>query len=250
MAPTYTVDAGDGREGAQQVPRRGDRAALEGDLRVRRHVREPVRPGGPLECACACGMCMCMCMCVCVCMLHVACACAYACGCGCAYACAWGVCSCLGRVGTFELRVLGCTVACGTVPGPLCGTGQARRANASLCFSFGQIVLRQMFEAADKDGNGTLDKEEVRRPPGFAALLPLAAWSPHCRRVPAALPQRCHCNPARVATTLLEYCRAAAALPPCRHPPPRCYRVPPSLPAATLGSVTRCTHSAALSYEP
>lgn len=27
---------------------------------------------------------------------------------------------------------------------------------------FGQIVLRQMFEAADKDGNGTLDKEEVR----------------------------------------------------------------------------------------
>lgn len=27
---------------------------------------------------------------------------------------------------------------------------------------FGQIVLKQMFEAADKDGNGTLDKEEVR----------------------------------------------------------------------------------------
>jgi len=27
---------------------------------------------------------------------------------------------------------------------------------------FGQIVLKQMFEAADKDGNGTLDREEVR----------------------------------------------------------------------------------------
>ena len=27
---------------------------------------------------------------------------------------------------------------------------------------FGQIVLRKMFEAADKDDNGTLDKEEVR----------------------------------------------------------------------------------------
>ena len=27
---------------------------------------------------------------------------------------------------------------------------------------FGQIVLKRMFEAADKDGNGTLDKEEVR----------------------------------------------------------------------------------------
>ena len=27
---------------------------------------------------------------------------------------------------------------------------------------FGQIVLRQMFEAADKDDNGTLDREEVR----------------------------------------------------------------------------------------
>lgn len=27
---------------------------------------------------------------------------------------------------------------------------------------FGQIVLKQMFEAADKDGNGTLDREEIR----------------------------------------------------------------------------------------
>jgi len=27
---------------------------------------------------------------------------------------------------------------------------------------FGQIVLKQMFEAADKDGNGTLDKKDVR----------------------------------------------------------------------------------------
>jgi len=27
---------------------------------------------------------------------------------------------------------------------------------------FGQLVLRRMFERADKDGNGTLDKEEVR----------------------------------------------------------------------------------------
>lgn len=27
---------------------------------------------------------------------------------------------------------------------------------------FGQLVLKRMFEAADKDGNGTLDKEEVR----------------------------------------------------------------------------------------
>tara|TARA_B110001452_G_C15174187_1_gene408021 strand:+ start:262 stop:1041 length:780 start_codon:yes stop_codon:yes gene_type:complete len=27
---------------------------------------------------------------------------------------------------------------------------------------FGQIVLKQMFEAADKDGNGTLDREEVK----------------------------------------------------------------------------------------
>lgn len=27
---------------------------------------------------------------------------------------------------------------------------------------FGQIVLRQMFEAADKDNNGTLDREEIR----------------------------------------------------------------------------------------
>merc|ERR1712224_748321 len=26
---------------------------------------------------------------------------------------------------------------------------------------FGQLVLRRMFERADKDGNGTLDKEEV-----------------------------------------------------------------------------------------
>merc|ERR1711871_656650 len=26
---------------------------------------------------------------------------------------------------------------------------------------FGQLVLRQMFKYADKDGNGTLDKEEV-----------------------------------------------------------------------------------------
>ena len=28
--------------------------------------------------------------------------------------------------------------------------------------AFGQIVLKRMFEAADKDGNGTLDREEVR----------------------------------------------------------------------------------------
>merc|ERR1719231_1969725 len=27
---------------------------------------------------------------------------------------------------------------------------------------FGQLVLRRMFEYADKDGNGTLDKEEVK----------------------------------------------------------------------------------------
>ena len=27
---------------------------------------------------------------------------------------------------------------------------------------FGQIVLKRMFEAADKNGDGTLDKEEVR----------------------------------------------------------------------------------------
>jgi hypothetical protein len=27
---------------------------------------------------------------------------------------------------------------------------------------FGQLVLKRMFEAADKDGNGTLDKEEIR----------------------------------------------------------------------------------------
>ena len=27
---------------------------------------------------------------------------------------------------------------------------------------FGQLVLARMFEAADKDGNGTLDREEVR----------------------------------------------------------------------------------------
>jgi len=27
---------------------------------------------------------------------------------------------------------------------------------------FGQLMLKRMFEAADKDGNGTLDKEEVR----------------------------------------------------------------------------------------
>jgi len=27
--------------------------------------------------------------------------------------------------------------------------------------SFGQLVLRRMFEAADKDGNGTLDREEI-----------------------------------------------------------------------------------------
>jgi len=27
---------------------------------------------------------------------------------------------------------------------------------------FGQLVLKQMFEAADKDGNGTLDREEIR----------------------------------------------------------------------------------------
>jgi len=33
---------------------------------------------------------------------------------------------------------------------------------------FGQLVLKRMFEYADKDGNGTLDKEEVR-----AALLDL-----------------------------------------------------------------------------
>jgi len=28
--------------------------------------------------------------------------------------------------------------------------------------AFGQLVLKQMFEAADKDGNGTLDREEIR----------------------------------------------------------------------------------------
>jgi len=28
--------------------------------------------------------------------------------------------------------------------------------------AFGQIVLRRMFEAADKDGNGTLDRQEVQ----------------------------------------------------------------------------------------
>jgi len=33
---------------------------------------------------------------------------------------------------------------------------------------FGQLVLQRMFEYADKDGNGTLDKEEVR-----AALMDL-----------------------------------------------------------------------------
>merc|ERR1719281_1989738 len=33
---------------------------------------------------------------------------------------------------------------------------------------FGQLVLKRMFEYADKDGNGTLDREEVR-----AALLDL-----------------------------------------------------------------------------
>merc|ERR1711907_698707 len=27
---------------------------------------------------------------------------------------------------------------------------------------FGQLVLAKMFEAADKDGNGTLDKQEVK----------------------------------------------------------------------------------------
>merc|ERR1712182_181719 len=27
---------------------------------------------------------------------------------------------------------------------------------------FGQIALKSLFEAADKDGNGTLDKEEVK----------------------------------------------------------------------------------------
>jgi len=27
---------------------------------------------------------------------------------------------------------------------------------------FGQLVLKQMFEAADKDGNGTLDRDEIR----------------------------------------------------------------------------------------
>merc|ERR1712147_312149 len=27
---------------------------------------------------------------------------------------------------------------------------------------FGQLVLRRMFDYADKDGNGSLDKEEVR----------------------------------------------------------------------------------------
>ena len=27
---------------------------------------------------------------------------------------------------------------------------------------FGQIVLSKMFEAADKDGNGTLDREEIK----------------------------------------------------------------------------------------
>merc|ERR1711907_356946 len=33
---------------------------------------------------------------------------------------------------------------------------------------FGQLVLKRMFEYADKDGNGTLDKEEVK-----SALLDL-----------------------------------------------------------------------------
>merc|ERR1711990_1016286 len=28
--------------------------------------------------------------------------------------------------------------------------------------AFGQIVLRRLFEAADKDDNGTLDREEIR----------------------------------------------------------------------------------------
>jgi len=28
--------------------------------------------------------------------------------------------------------------------------------------AFGQIVLRRMFEAADKDGNGTLDRQEIK----------------------------------------------------------------------------------------
>ena len=28
--------------------------------------------------------------------------------------------------------------------------------------AFGQIALKRMFEAADKDGNGSLDKEEVK----------------------------------------------------------------------------------------
>ena len=27
---------------------------------------------------------------------------------------------------------------------------------------FGQIVLKRLFEAADKDGNGTLDREEIK----------------------------------------------------------------------------------------
>jgi len=27
---------------------------------------------------------------------------------------------------------------------------------------FGQLVLKQLFEAADKDGNGTLDREEIK----------------------------------------------------------------------------------------
>jgi len=35
---------------------------------------------------------------------------------------------------------------------------------------FGQIALRELFKAADKDGNGTLDQEEVR-----AALLALVS---------------------------------------------------------------------------
>ena len=38
---------------------------------------------------------------------------------------------------------------------------------------FGQIALKTLFEAADKDGNGVLDKDEVR-----AALLALGfSWS-------------------------------------------------------------------------
>ena len=65
---------------------------------------------------------------------------------------------------------------------------------------FGQIALKKLFEAADTDGSGTLDKEEVRN--ALTALVRILIAHPRIR-----------CLTIGVESALLSCMRLTRALP-------------------------------------